>query len=181
MSSKTASRRKKKNKPLPIKDDGRSSFVKPSTAPRSETKLNTGRRPLEIDYTKLEQFMWCNPTLTMTSLFFEVSNSTIEAMIKERYGLSFDEFRSKNIMFTRKTLVQKAVQMAIEKDNVAALIFSLKNLAGWTDNIQMSVQPTQTIQLKYSLDKPPQPPSDPIDVTPPKEIIEVNNGTKEVS
>lgn len=169
MSSETGQQAKPKKKRAPKKynhnlpppmdvEDGREQY----------RIVENGRKPLNLSYKKLEQFMWTNPTLEMTALFFDCGTNTIEVAIKQRYALTFSEFRSKNLMQTRKALVQKAIQMALEKDNIAALIFALKNLAGWSDSVQLTVQPNQTVQLKYNLNEPPALP-EPIDVTPSKD------------
>jgi hypothetical protein len=126
-----------------------------------------GKR-IDIDYKKLERYMWSNPTLEMTTLFFGISAETIEKTIQERYALTFSEFREKNILYTRNALVQKAIQQALEGNNTALHIFALKNICGWSDSINMNVNTPQSIQLKYSLNEPPKQPEI-VDVTPRKE------------
>ena len=144
-----------------------------------------GRKPTEIDFRKLEQFMWTNPTLEHTAMFFECEQTTIERAIRQRHALTFADFREKNLAHTRKALIQKAISMALEKDNIAALIFSLKNLAGWSDNIQVAVSPHQQIQLRYNLDKPADHPKnhavEVVDVTPAKPKKKAKKVTKKVA
>lgn len=107
------------------------------------------------------------PTLENTAIFFDTDTQTIEELIKKEYGLNFREFREQNVQRTRHTLVQVALDEALNKRTPALLIFALKNIAKWTDrvDIQNSIG-QQEIKLKYSLDTPPK------DVTP-KEGLEV--------
>jgi hypothetical protein len=110
--------------------------------------------------------MFTYPTAEQTALFFDVGVQTLYRYIKRNYGLTFEEFRDKNRSYTKNILTQKAISLAIEKNNVAALIFCLKNICGWSDNIQVTDTRPNTITLRYSLDEPPSPPRD---VTPPSQ------------
>ena len=59
------------------------------------------------------------------------------------------------------------MSMAHEQDDFRALKFALQNLAGWSESLQISNHAPQSIQLKYSLDKPPENPI--LDITPVKD------------
>jgi len=127
---------------------------------------SNGGKVIDINLKRLENYMWTRPTLALTALFFGVSGDTIENIIKKHYALSFSEFREQRLQHTKNTLIQHCLSMALEGErDFRALKFALQNLAGWTDNMQMQMQPVQTIQLRYSLDEPPQIK----DVTPPSD------------
>lgn len=119
----------------------------------------------EIPARKIEQFMWTYPTAEVTALFFDVGFQPLYRWIKRNYGLTFEEFREKNMAHTRHALVQKVLSLALEKDNVRALAIALKNINGWSDAITVQPQHQASIQLKYSLDVSPAP----RDVTPEPE------------
>ncbi len=64
------------------------------------------------------------------------SQSKMERMLCEHYGYAdLTEYREKTKDRIRSALKGKAVHMALA-GNVPMLIFCLKNLCGWTDNVQ---------------------------------------------
>jgi hypothetical protein len=104
---------------------------------------------IKIDADKLRSFMRLKPSLEHTASFFNCNESTIVRFIKSNFEQSFFEFRDRQMNNTRHALVQKALSEAMGanelKDddgkviskgkpvNTALMIFSLKNLAGWSD------------------------------------------------
>jgi len=134
------------------------------TTKKKRSRRHMGRKAKDIDLHQMEKLMWCHPTLEMTALFFDCSDTLIHRIIKQNYGLTFEEFRDKNKTTVRNWLVQKAIQLALEKNNVQALSLALKNMAGWSDSVQLSPV-GGNINLRYSLDAPPQNP-EVKDVTP---------------
>jgi hypothetical protein len=123
-------------------------------------------RDSEITAKKLKQFMWTDPTAEVTSLYFDVGIQPLYRYIKRHWGLTFEQFRDKNLQYTRHLLTQKAIDQAVNKNNTAALIFCLKNLCGWRDSVEVTPGAQPAITLRYSLDAPPPPPEPPRDVTP---------------
>jgi len=109
----------------------------------------------QITAQRLQNFMWTYPTAEVTARYFDVGIQPLIRYIKRYWGLSFDEFRDKNMSHTKNLLAQKAIDMALNKNNVTALIFCLKNINGWSDNISVTAQPTSAVQLRYSLEAPP--------------------------
>jgi AraC-like DNA-binding protein len=108
-----------------------------------------GRPKVEIAEAQLKAIMRLNPTMKDTAAFFECSEDTIERQIKRDYGLTFAEFREKNMVHTRFALVRKAIQKATAGDNVM-LIFVLKNLCKWKDRYDHSPdEMTNTIPIAY--------------------------------
>lgn len=132
-------------------------------SPEETIKVVKHRKPRPyVDLKKLERAMWLNPTLMQCALFFDTSQEHIEQLIDLNYGLTFAEFRSKNQMGLQTTLINRAIQMALEDKNTAMMIFSLKNICKWSDN--EGGQAHNLIQLAYSLDTPPPPPVIPDDI-----------------
>jgi hypothetical protein len=114
-----------------------------------------GRPPtVEINDKKLKALMNLKPSLEDCATLFDVSAKTIQRYIKDNYGETFVQFRDKNMVTTRHALVRKAMSMALDKENpnVTMLIFSLKNLAGWSDkqDIDHSTQ-GKPFQLNYKV------------------------------
>lgn len=150
-------------------DASQSANEKKSTVEDILPKKNKGGRPPKIlDMKKLAAFMANYPTAENTALFFEISVKGLYRQIKKETGLSFDQFREKNLIQTRHTLVQKALFRAIQQDSDRMLELCLKNINGWNSTSEPNV-PVPAIILQYSLDVPPEIPEPPRDVTPPAE------------
>lgn len=100
--------------------------------------------------------------------FFECTPETIHKYIKNKFGTTFLRFRDEQLSHTKMDLVQSALRQAKE-GNTALMIFCLKNIARWTDRIDISVQQPQKITLNYALKNSPHKEladPDTIDVTP---------------
>ncbi len=111
------------------------------------------RKPrVVIDYDKLKAYMRLKPTLVDCSAFFGVSEDTIERLIKKNDKCTYAEFRNKNMVHTRNTLVRKAIDMAT-KGNVPMLIFCLKNLCNWVDKKEITNEEGKAFKLSYDLGK----------------------------
>lgn len=112
------------------------------------------------------QYMWTFPSAQQTSFFFDVGTQPLYRYIKRHWGLTFDEFRDKNMWVTRHALTQKAIGMAMA-GNERILALALKNYCGWSGEVGANDQIDRSIQLKYSLAEPPKHPEPPRDVTDP--------------
>lgn len=96
-------------------------------------------RPVKFDEEKLrqlKQFMRLKPSLKDTAAFFDCGTTTVEDAIRKHFDTSFRDFRDKNMVHTRYGLIRKAISMG-DSGNVPMLIFSLKNLCGWSDQPAM--------------------------------------------
>lgn len=109
--------------------------------------------PLDILNTALH----FNANLNQVQLLLEnkgirVHIDTINNFCKRTFGMTFSEYREKRFDHTKLLLVQKAIKMALEDGNVALLIFCLKNICGWRDNLQkdqpVNINITQLQQLQ---------------------------------
>ena len=97
---------------------------------------------------QLEELMKFNPRLEDTAAFFKCSERTIDETIRERYDLTFREFREQHLIHTKLSLIRKAVKEALGNNNTM-LIFALKNLCGWQDKIEHVGNENKPIHLKY--------------------------------
>lgn len=86
----------------------------------------------EFNEKKLKALMRLKPTMEDVAAFFECGTRTVESHIRNKFNLSFSEFREQNMVHTRFMLIRTAIQKAEKGDNVM-LIFCLKNLCGWRD------------------------------------------------
>jgi len=119
-------------------------------------------RPVTIvvDWSKIDTAFSLGATTEMVANFIDVSNSYLEQLIRKKTGLSIGEYRERKLATTQIKLIQKALAMAWSGDRTM-MIFSLKNLAGWTDRVEHGFdKDKKTIILKYNLDETK-------DVTPP--------------
>jgi len=114
-----------------------------------------GRHKIEVNQEQLEALLRLNPTLKDTSAFFKVSEDTIERRCKDFGYADFADARVKNLVHTRLGLIRKAVTMA-DQGSIPMLIFSLKNMCGWTDKVETTHDMTdavkQGLSLKYSIE-----------------------------
>jgi hypothetical protein len=94
---------------------------------------------IELDWTLMESLMRFKPSLSDTAELMETSEDTIANRIRETYDLTFSEYRAKKMAKVRRSLVQKALDMAINGGHATMLIFCLKNLCGWTDNQDIAI------------------------------------------
>lgn len=99
-----------------------------------------------IDVAQLKAICRMKPTLKDCAAFFEVSEDTIERHIRKSDNCTFAEFRDKNMVHTRFSLIRTAIRKAENGDNTM-LIFCLKNLCGWADKQeQVTIDKSQTIE-----------------------------------
>jgi hypothetical protein len=90
---------------------------------------------------------------TSDALYDEIpSQSTLEKIVCEHFdAVNLTELREKRKDSLKIQLKRKAVTMALG-GNVSMLIFCLKNLAGWSDNVQpvpSTEEMKNTIRLAY--------------------------------
>ena len=83
-----------------------------------------------------------------------VSKNSIVRAVKSMHNMTFEEFRDKKVDLTRLKLVQKAVNMALNHNNVTMLIFCLKNLCKWSDKPAEGFEDAPDIILNYRIEKP---------------------------
>ena len=86
------------------------------------------------------------------------SQSTLERILVEELELSnLTDYKEKRKDGIKIALKNKAVSMALA-GNAAMLIFSLKNLCGWSDNVQVVPDPEDAknkIRMAYDINNMP--------------------------
>lgn len=86
------------------------------------------------------------PTLADCAAFLEVNTSTIEKWVKRTHGVSFSEFREQNMVHTRFMIIREILEQC-EKGNMTALIYASKNLCGWSDKHEQTVNFENELEL----------------------------------
>ena len=100
---------------------------------------------LDISNQRIKALMRLKPSLKDTAAFFECSQDTIQDYIRENFDLTFSEFREQNAVHSRLELQRNAMRMANE-GNVPMMIFCLKNLCGWKDKWETTIE---NLDLNY--------------------------------
>ncbi len=90
---------------------------------------------VEIDWKVLDTLLQFKVTLEYCADYLQVSTDAIQRRCKEEKGMTFSEYHKLKLQRTATKLQQKCLEMAIG-GNVTALIFALKNVAGWSDKIE---------------------------------------------
>ena len=96
------------------------------------------RPKINIDDNQLRNLCRYKPRLKDVADFFECSEDTIERYIKKNFKKTFAEFRDQNMVHTRFSIIQTAIDEAVNKRKIPMIIFCLKNLCGWKDKIEHS-------------------------------------------
>lgn len=86
------------------------------------------------------------PTLADCAAFLEVNTSTIEKWVKRTHGVSFSEFREQNMVHTRFMIIREILEQC-QKGNMTALIYASKNLCGWSDKHEQTVNFENELEL----------------------------------
>lgn len=90
----------------------------------------------EIDWKELNALLQFKVTLKFVCDYINVSERTLQRRIEEEHGMSFSEYHGLRMNRTGVKLQQKAIEMALAGDRTM-LIFSLKNIANWSDKNQI--------------------------------------------
>lgn len=108
---------------------------------------------IQLDWSKLDMALSLGATTQMAADYLEVSVSYLEKKITAEKGMALGEYRNLKMASTKLKLIQKALSKAFDGDNTM-LIFSLKNLCGWSDKIEHGFdKDKKTILLKYNLEE----------------------------
>lgn len=97
---------------------------------------------------QLKRLCRMKPTLQDCAAFFDCHTTTIEKHVKEKYGISFTEFRDQNMVYTRYMIIRNILALCEER-NLGALIYASKNLCGWADKVIVTPKfedDTRTVQ-----------------------------------
>jgi len=113
-------------------------------------KKKTGRKKIELNWAELDALCQFKVTKAFCADYLKVSEDTVENRIREKYDMTFKEYAALKISRTGFKLQQKAIEMAL-KGNTTMMIFSLKNLANWSDNIEAKIDgETAPVQINIT-------------------------------
>jgi hypothetical protein len=118
-------------------------------------KMGRPRKQDDIPIGAIEALCQFNPTkgqvlAGLLLMGHDISEATLDRLIKDRTGNTFEALRNKRTDGTRLKLIQNAIAMANNRDRTM-LIFCLKNLCGWGDGAPAQAAPM--FQLNYSPEK----------------------------
>ena len=110
-----------------------------SPKPASNGKHPGGRPKIVFDLDLVERLGGLNATLGEMGTLLGCSHDVIQRQMKVDGG----EFRvayEKGKAELQTSLKRKLVQQALENDNIASLIFALKNVCGYTDRADLNIE-----------------------------------------
>lgn len=116
---------------------------------KKEKPYNPDIAPFSWD--KLDGLLAYKSTLSMCADILECHENSIKNHIKKRYGLTFTQYAEKKLAKTKIKLISKAIEMGTN-GHATMLIFSLKNICGWSDKIENTVVELPEIKLAYKKD-----------------------------
>lgn len=120
--------------------------------------MTMGRPPIDVDWTKLETYCQYKVTLVDCASLLDMSDRTLETKIRDKYDLTFFDYREQKMARTRINLFSKQVEIAMG-GNTTMLIWLGKNNLGQTDKNELNLgeETQKAFNLAYKLDrdKPP--------------------------
>lgn len=94
---------------------------------------------VEVDYKVLDALLQFKVPLYFVADYMGVSRDTIIRRLREDHDMTYAEYHDLRLQRTATKLQQKAIEMALA-GNATMMIFSLKNLAGWSDKIDNDIK-----------------------------------------
>lgn len=147
MTKKPVKQNKQKGKEVTKKD-----LDKELAEPKHEVLTLNGQKK-EINWDDLRKYCEFRASKETCAYMLGLSEMTISRKIRQRYDLTFEEYREKVMSKIKVQLVNKALDMAINKSDRTLLIFCLKNYCGFSDDeIGKGKHVQNFIQLNYKLD-----------------------------
>lgn len=108
---------------------------------------------MEIDWKMLDGLLQFGARLVDCSELMQCSDETIQRRIRDKYDITFTEYRNRKLSKTRLRLAQKQFDLAME-GNTTMLVWLGKNLLGQTDiPLELETKEDNKLQLTYSLDQ----------------------------
>lgn len=95
-------------------------------------------RSKNFSWDKLDALLQFKVALPFCADYLECSEDTIERRIRDEWDMTFSEYHALRMQRTSVKLQQKMIEMALS-GNTTAMIFSLKNLAGWSDKLETNI------------------------------------------
>jgi len=91
--------------------------------------------PAVVNWDKLEAYCQYDISLRTAASMLDMSYDTLRRRILEKYNISWGDYKKQFLDQMAFRLKNKALTMALSGDRTM-LIFSLKNMAGWSDKTE---------------------------------------------
>lgn len=109
----------------------------------------TKRELLDHNAKVFEHLMEMRPHLEWVADHFGCDADTISRFVKDRYGSTFAEYRNKVNNKYRHMLFNTMMDEAINKRQIAALIFASKNLLKWQNQPDEDPEQQEDVELEF--------------------------------
>ncbi len=120
--------------------------VKRDFEERQETKNPRGRKPQDIDWDKVDQYIMAGATGSYIARAIGIRTETLYKRCEETYGKKFLEYREEIYLLGNENLQMKAYQMAV-KGSVPTMIFLLKTRCGMKEEPKVIVKNENNIDF----------------------------------
>ena len=110
-----------------------------SPKPASNGKHPGGRPKTIFDLDLVERLGGINATLAEMGTLLDCSHDVIQRQMKidgGEFRVSYEKGKAK----LQTSLKRKLIQQAMDRDNVIALIFALKNVCGFSDRAEVNIE-----------------------------------------
>ncbi len=131
------------------------------SASNKSDKVTKGKRRgpkvIEIDFDLIDGAISIGANMTQCLYILDtkgikIDEKTLQRRIRQKFDMTYPEYKDYMMSSTKIKLVQTAIRKALE-GNVVMMIFCLKNLCGWADKLEQTVDVEKNVvQLKYSLE-----------------------------
>lgn len=99
-----------------------------------------------FNWQKFDGMLLADPTKRFCADYLGVSEDTIERRIKERFGMTFTEYKALKFDFTIWSIKQAVVRKAMGGDIVSAK-YVLSNKSDWMDKKEVAVEDVSDREL----------------------------------
>ena len=98
----------------------------------------SGPDKTELDYKVFDALVQFKVSNRFCADYMGLSPKTIERRLREDHDMTFSEYQKLKSENVSLRLQQKAISIAMN-GNVTMMIFCLKNMAGWSDNLKSEI------------------------------------------
>jgi len=110
--------------------------------------MTMGAPRKEIDYVELEKLVEMQATEVEIASFFDVTDKTLNARIKEQYNMTFSEYKTLKGGKGKISLRQMMWQSA-KKGNTNMQIFLSKNMLGMADKQEIKTDEKKSVEITF--------------------------------
>lgn len=99
---------------------------------------------IEVNFKELDALLQFKVSKSFVADYLGVSEDTIDRRIKEKFNMTFTQYKALRSGTMSIKLQQKAIQMAVAGDKTM-LKFALKNMSGWTESVEEKNQSQEIV------------------------------------